>query len=283
MLKPNIGVLLNLSENHLERHGTLSRYLGIKARIFSQQNAEDLAILNADDEMVSSLESNLHSKVLNFGTGESCNARIEYSPTDNVDRIVFDDSSLDLSSCKLYGLHNRSNVAVAALVARELGTSDADIINAVNSFSTLEHRLELVPNNLDRVIINDSKSTTVAACRAAVLATVERYREGKLTIMIGGLAKAGSWKPVIQEFLHFKERLNAVICFGEDGRMLSVLCQDIDMPFLVEAKVETALDQAIESSTSGDIILFSPGCASFDEFRDFEERGNMFKSYVGSI
>ena len=200
-----------------------------------------------------------------------------------VDSIILKDQSIDLSDCKLIGKHNRYNIAVAALVAKEFGVSSEVINSAVNSFSTLEHRMEFVESDLDRLVINDTKSTTVAASVAAIDAVLEKYSDKKISIMIGGLAKAGSWGPVLRELAKSKDRINPVICFGDDGRMLSKLCKDSNIPCLVAPKVEDALKEALETSKSGDVLLFSPGCASFDEFGDFEERGNMLNRMCRGI
>ncbi|MEZ4754472.1 MAG: UDP-N-acetylmuramoyl-L-alanine--D-glutamate ligase [Bdellovibrionota bacterium] len=282
MLKPKVAVLLNISDNHLERHGTIERYVDAKAKMFALQDKTDFTVLNADDPIVAAQASGLNSQVLKFGIKTSLSdkqAEIDYRPAESID-LVRTTLEYDLSRCKLIGRHNKANIAAAILVCEKFGVSKADMLKAIDSFKTLEHRIEEVANNLDRLIINDTKSTTVASSVAAFRASVEKYPDKKISLLLGGRAKAGSWEPVFKIIKESQQQINQIIFFGEDRNMLAKLCEVQELAFVKAPKVAEALKLALETSNSGDLILFSPGCASFDEFGDFEERGNMFKSYV---
>jgi len=287
-LKPKVALLLNISDNHLERHGNLERYLQCKARIFANQDSNDVAVINLDDERVSSLIPKLKAKLLGFTLDlnkfeKREGALISYDLANGLDLITVRINNklqkFDLKAAKLLGLHNRHNMAAAVLAALAFGASAEAIQKVLDTFKTLEHRLELVPSE-SCLIINDSKSTTVASSVAAFKAITQTYPKKKITLMLGGLSKAGSWEPLIKLLSQNQDRLRPVVLFGKDGRILASHCASAEIACSVQPKVKEALQFALSQSAEEDIVLFSPGCASFDEFQDFEERGAYFKKLI---
>jgi UDP-N-acetylmuramoylalanine--D-glutamate ligase len=289
VIKPKVAVLLNLSDNHLERHGTLERYLGAKARVFAQQDSTDYAVLNADDPHARSLIAKMKGRVVLFGADEARlkghdHARIAFDPAKSSDTlkvallgVVYE---FDLSQTGLLGLHNRYDIAAATLGALLLGVPVEGIQRAIHEFTPLEHRLERVEGVSRAIVVNDSKSTTVAAAVAAIESMREVYPERKLTVMLGGLAKAGSWEPVITTLRRHEAFLKPVICFGQDANIISSHCRAGAIPCHSAKTLAAGVALALEQSTPDDVVLLTPGCASFDEFRDFEERGERFKAVV---
>lgn len=289
VIKPKVGVLLNLSDNHLERHGTLERYLAAKARIFSQQEAEDFAVLNADDTHARSLMAKMKGRVVLFGTDEARlkgydHAHITFEPAKGIDiaqiALLGRSYRFDLSKTALLGLHNRYDIGAAALGALIHGVPAEAIQRAIDTFTPLEHRLERVQGVARAIVVNDSKSTTVAASVAAIESMREVYPERKLTVMLGGLAKAGSWEPVIKTLQRHGVGLKPVICFGQDANIISSHCRAGAIPCRSAKTLADGVTLALDQSTAEDVVLLTPGCASFDEFRDFEERGERFKAAV---
>jgi UDP-N-acetylmuramoylalanine--D-glutamate ligase len=186
----------------------------------------------------------------------------------------------DLSQTGLLGLHNRYDIAAATLGALLLGVPVEGIQRAIHEFTPLEHRLERVEGVSRAIVVNDSKSTTVAAAVAAIESMREVYPERKLTVMLGGLAKAGSWEPVITTLRRHEAFLKPVICFGQDANIISSHCRAGAIPCHNAKTLAAGVALALEQSTPDDVVLLTPGCASFDEFRDFEERGERFKAVV---
>lgn len=290
-LKPKVSVVLNLSENHLERHGTMQRYGAAKFRVARLQDSSDLTILNADDPLVRNLGSSVNAKMGYFTSGDIskipngayCWARIDHATStievfDSVNRFV-----LAAGKGRLIGRHNRYNIAAAALAAAYLGVKPETIQTTVDSFEPLEHRVEPVPNRAGVLAFNDSKSTTVAATVAALTTLQDAFPERRIALLIGGLSKAGSWEPLLKLFGETPESFYPVICFGQDGPLLASHCQAAGVPHSVARNLGSAVDVARSLVTDDDIVLLSPGCASFDEFKDFEHRGREFKAMIAKV
>lgn len=289
LIKPRIAMLLNVSDNHLERHGTLERYFRCKARLFSNQTREDYAILNIDDMLVRGLASSIAAQVYGIGCDGNFllshnGALIEYRPSEKIDRITLRMSGhqeiYDLLDSRLLGLHNRYNFAAAVLAARLSGACPEAIKRVIASFETLEHRLEFVEHRSGVLCINDSKSTTVAASVAALKSVCEAYPQSSITLMLGGLAKAGSWDSLMTLIRHHVDNMQPVICFGKDANIVASHCKVHGISFKRAAGLAEAYAQAMRQSVRGSIVLLSPACASFDEFGDFEERGRAFKAMI---
>ncbi len=283
LLKPTVAMLLNISENHLERHGDMNRYLKTKARVFANQDKTDFAVLSADDQRISDLRNEIKSEVLAFtAKADSLKgffgfSQITYQPETKTDIIKYNDEIYHAEKSKLRGLHNRFNIAAAIVACRSQGILPQIIQESIEAFDPLEHRFENC-NEVNAInCIDDSKATTVAASMAALETALNDYPENKITLMIGGLSKAGSWDPLCKLIIKNLQKLNQVICFGKDAGLLANYLKNFKIPYLSAANLEQAVDTAFKNTSQRDVILFSPGCASFDQFGDFEERGREFK------
>lgn len=286
-IKPKVGLLLNISDNHLERHGTLQRYFEAKARLFANQDENDFAVLNVDDAMVIGLAGRVRSQVAGFGKSFAPGNPAFGAAIDSTDRLTLrvagKAETYDVTGSRLLGAHNRYNMASALLAARLMGAQKAALEQALVTFQPLEHRLELLELQSQPLFINDSKSTTVAASVAALRSVVERFPERPVSLLLGGLAKAGSWEPLMTLMSEKQSHLKRSICFGKDGNLLASHCRRHALPYVQAKSLQEAVSLAAGQSSSQDIVLLSPGCASFDQFSDFEERGNVFKSLVRSL
>ena len=295
VLKPAVSIILNLSENHLERHGSLERYGAAKGRVLRLQTSEDLAIVNADDPAVMSLANSCSATLALFGRAALteltkrapiCASIDESNPDGAIIRVSIEGKTelYETRSSALLGAHNRYNMAAAILAARRIGVVPEVIQSSLDSFTPLEHRLEVVVRrDIDRaLIINDSKSTTVAASIAALSTVRRHFPQHRLVIMIGGLSKAGSWEPLLALIKAEGSFIEPVICFGKDGPLLASHCRAQHISCVVAATLRSGADLALESldQLGQGVVLLTPGCASFDEFTDFEHRGTEFKRYV---
>ncbi len=287
-IRPKVGIFLNLTDNHLERHDGFENYFKAKTRLFQNQTYDDFAVLNLDDSRGNELSKMLKSNVLGFGQTVTGNgARISYSPGENVDKIsvTFESESFDIpgTSLRLFGLHNRYNVAAATLASIVLGVPKAKILNSLCNFSSIEHRLEIgIRMDSGGTIINDSKSTTVASSKAAVQSCLEKFRGYKLLLLLGGKAKAGSWDP-LTDVIQKNSNLIEILFFGEDGQLLKETFHQANLSGTYFKTLKDAVYASCGCLKKDTVLLFSPGCASFDEFNNFEERGYFFKSTINKI
>jgi len=292
VMKPRTGVFLNISDNHLERHGTIERYFAAKARLFAHQTGDDTAILNFDDPRIRALAGRIRSRVLALGRDEAAlrgfdSAHITFDPIRGLDAITVRLASgverYELAGTRLLGLHNRYNIAAAILAARVSGISPAAISRGIIGFAPLEHRLEFVSEIATPCVINDSKSTTVAATVAALHSVHEILPGRRVTLMIGGLAKAGSWDPLMKALHSRRADMAPVVCFGQDANLLASHCRSAGVPGVTAPSLRAGVEVALSGMSPDGVLLLSPGCASFDEFGDFEERGRVFKELARAV
>lgn len=295
VLKPNVSVVLNLSENHLERHGSLERYAAAKSRCLQLQDGSDVAVLNADSPSALNMSRSTRASISLCGRKplEELLERAKNAASISTDASVAEGGCITasiaghsevyaLNECALFGAHNRSNLAAAILAARSLGAPQAAVQQAISTFAPLEHRLEVVSRDSARVVVNDSKSTTVASSLAALSAVRSQFPEHRVVLMIGGLSKAGSWDPLLREVASSAPMIEPLICFGKDGPLLASHCRAGKVSCAVATTLREATARALQTlhGIKRGVVLLSPGCGSFDEFKDYEHRGEAFKSYL---
>jgi UDP-N-acetylmuramoylalanine--D-glutamate ligase len=290
-LHPTVAVWLNISDNHLERHGTIDRYLDVKTKVFACQSPNEPAIVNFDDDRVSHVLRSVKGKPVGFGRSEDslkklCSeyAVIELDAAVNKDQIslVFAGNReiYNLDRFPLHGVHNRYDAAAALLAARKSGATVEGCQSVLNRFTGLRHRYQLVDTIGGVAFINDSKSTTVASTCAALASTREQNPKARIHLMVGGMVKAGSWMPLIHLAKGHITEANPIVCFGGDGRIIHNHLLTSGIPSKILMTHRDAFRDTVSRVTSGDIVLFSPGCASFDEFQNFEKRGDAFEKLV---
>lgn len=290
-LNPKISVILNLSENHLERHVTMEQYRSAKALSFQHQSKDGFTILNADDKWLLPLEEKIPSTKVFFGssakTETSSNyAKVIYNPSSQKDEVIlkFQDklTHFDTSKARLLGEHARFNFAAASIAAILMSASDKAIQEVINTFPGLQHRMERVQTKSDIFAINDSKSTTVASTVAALNSLRRAYPKNPICLLIGGKVKIGSWEPLAKAIKEsaIDRLLTRVVCFGGDGQLIYQDLENMGVKSSLAKNVSGGVSMACDWIRAGEIILFSPGCASFDEFLNFEERGTFFKEII---
>jgi UDP-N-acetylmuramoylalanine--D-glutamate ligase len=272
--RPNISVFLNLTPDHLDRHGTFEAYGAAKARIFENQTEADSAVLNADDPATTALVPT-RPRAYWFSRKQ----RVAQGAFVRGKEIIFrhegaEETILKLEDIPLPGSHNVENVLAAVVAARLAGAEPAAIAKGVRSFAGVEHRLEFVAEIGGVRFYNDSKATNVDATLKALDAF-----PGRILIILGGKDK-GSDYTLLQAPLREKAILALLI-----GAAANKIEKQIAGRVAIERAetMERAVETAAHAARSGDVVLLAPACASFDQFQNYEHRGRVFKELVHQL
>jgi UDP-N-acetylmuramoylalanine--D-glutamate ligase len=270
--RPHVAALLNLSPNHLDRHLNFEAYAAAKAQIFRNQTQDDYAILNADDENVMKLAPSLRSQKIYFSRQKELGNGVFVSRGTVIYRVQnLEAGLLRTSDVRLRGDFNLENVLAAAAAACVMGADFGSIRRAVQEFGGVEHRLEFVREVGSVDFYNDSKATSVDAA-AKALSTFE----GGVHLILGGKDKGAPYTPLRNLM---KDRVREVLVIGAaQERIVSDLAGTVDI--VESGDLETAVRTAFERARPGDVVLLAPACSSFDQFENFEHRGQVFKMLV---
>ncbi len=273
--RPRVAAVLNITPDHLSRHGDMQGYRAAKARIFMNQSPEDFLVLNADDPRLVSLMGLTEGLEMYF----SLRGTVETGAFARQGRVKlsWDGTVTDLLAVEelaLPGGHNTANALAAASMARALGLQAGQMREGLRTFAGVPHRLEEI-RTLDGVrYVNDSKSTNIDSLRVALEAET-----GPLVLIAGGRPKEGDYAELREAV---RSRARAVLAIGEASAMLSRAWSD-GLEVVRLPDLRAALARARELASSGDTVLLSPGCASFDQYRNFEERGEHFRRLVEGL
>jgi UDP-N-acetylmuramoylalanine--D-glutamate ligase len=273
---PECAVLLNVTPDHLDRHGSFDDYLSAKLRIFANQGNDDLAVFNASDRALHGLDLGGCARRVAYCRGADPECEVSLSDQG----VIFAGSQplLEATELRLLGPHNTDNAMAAAAAALGMGIDREAVAVGLKTSEGVPHRLERVAELGGVVYVNDSKATNVAAAAAAL-----RSFEGGVRAILGGSMKGGGFEELVEPV---RERCVACYLIGEAAE---VLARDLEP--VREAGVELrrcdGLPGAVESAAAdahpGEVVLLAPACASFDAYRDFEERGEHFRSLVGTL
>jgi UDP-N-acetylmuramoylalanine--D-glutamate ligase len=245
--RPHVAVLLNLEPDHLDRHGSLDAYRAAKLRIFENQDGSDVAVVP-----------------VGFDDIPGRARRIEFEPSDELP-----------AEPRIPGAHNRENAAAATAAAQALGIDDARIAEALESFPGVAHRLEPVAEAGGVRFVNDSKATNTAAARRAVAAY-----DGPLHMILGGRGKGESYAELA---LDMAGRVRRAYLIGETAKEIGTALELAGVDHELSGDLETAVRSAANNAHAGEIVLLAPACASYDQFHDFEERGEAFRRIVAEV
>jgi UDP-N-acetylmuramoylalanine--D-glutamate ligase len=266
---PWIAVLLNFSADHLDRHATVGEYAAAKARIFANQAAGDWAVLNADDPPSLELAAGTHAQRLHFSMEDTPVDGIVLAGGTIVRRTSRGDQPLvPLSSVRLLGRHLVADVLAASAVAWLAGVPGEAMTRAVEGFTGLEHALEPVAEVAGVRFVNDSKATNIEAARRAI----ESFGSG-LVAIVGGRFKGGDFGDLLEPLL---ARQATVVAIGEARDRVRAAFEG-KLPVLSAEDMRSAVRQAFTAAQPGSTVVLAPACASFDMFRDYAERGRVFK------
>ncbi len=270
----NIAVMLNITPDHLDRHGTFKKYAAAKARILENQTKEDLAVLNWDDPLVRGFAQQTNARIIYFSLTDGLTTGICLAE----DTIVLKTSSLttkiiDKQDLLLKGNHNLQNVMAATAVALELGMKVNDIKSILRNFSPVKHRQEIVGKFHGILFINDSKGTNPDSSIKAL----QSYEE-PIVLIAGGKNKG---LDMTEFLLEARKRVKSLILVGEAAQELEEKAIDVGIKRILRAKTfEDSVQKAIAEAQSGDVVLLSPACTSWDMFKSYEIRGELFSRLV---
>jgi UDP-N-acetylmuramoylalanine--D-glutamate ligase len=272
--RPDIGVLLNLTSDHLDRHKTLEAYGAAKARLFEKQTELDAAVLNLDDELAQKFQPT-KSQVFWF----SRKSVVSQGACVRGDEILVlrgktEEFVMNLNEIPLPGAHNVENVLAAVTASRLAGVAAGTIGNAVRDFHGVEHRLEFVQEIGGVRYYNDSKATNVDATLKALDAF-----PGRILVILGGKDK-GSDYTVLQKSLR-KKAILALLIGAASNKIENQIAGSVKIERT--GTLDRAVQVAAHSAQPGDIVLLAPACASFDQFQNYEQRGRVFKDLVRAI
>ncbi len=269
--RPRCSVLLNITEDHLDRYPNFKAYIQAKLRIFENQTIEDWAVLNRDDPLVMGSLDKISGKKLFFTLGKA----IEEGAFSNGEEIVLRMNSLEerysLREVPLKGVHNIENMMAAILAARLFGCSPRTIQKALERFQGLEHRLEFVREVGGIRFYNDSKGTNVGS----VVKSLQSFSE-PVILIAGGKDKKTDLSP-LKDLI--QKRVKRLILIGEARERMAQELGSFTETLKAES-LEEAVSLAYQTSRPGEVVLLSPACSSFDMFKDYRERGNIFKELV---
>ncbi len=281
---PKIAVVLNVTPDHLDRHRTLEVYVNAKSRIFENQNQNDFAVLNADDATCVAMASRVRAQAFWF----SRQKEVKQGVWVRDGNILFRDGTrfqkpagreiMQLSEIPLKGAHNLENVLAAVCAGALMGCTPDKIRQAVRNFKAVEHRLEFVTSLRGVDYYNDSKATNVDA----TIKALESF-PGNIHLILGGKDK-GSDYSVLNQLL--RQRVKRVYTIGAAAAKIEsqIISQKAGGPELVHAEtLENALRKASAVAEPGDVVLLAPACASFDQFKSYEHRGQTFKETVRGL
>jgi UDP-N-acetylmuramoylalanine--D-glutamate ligase len=269
--RAHIGLALNVTQNHLDRHHTFANYAAAKGRLFETQRAGDFAVLNADDPVCAGYAARTRATPQWF----SSTHKVTPGASLCSDKLVLDGKLLmDAAEIPIRGRHNIENVLAASIAAARAGVGRAAIAAAVATFRAVEHRLEFVRNVHGIDFYNDSKATSVDATLKAVDAFA-----GGLWVILGGKDKGLDYSLLRRPLA---EKAHAALLIGAAaGKIASQL--EGAVPLVEAGTLEAAMDYALRQGHPGDTVLLAPACASFDQFSSYEHRGEVFKSLVRQL
>lgn len=264
---PDIAVMTNLSEAHIDFLKSYENYKRVKGKIFKNQTKDDVAILNIENEDVINLTKDIKSTVKYFSSKDVINGC--YIKDNAI--YYYDEKIVDLSDVKLVGNHNYENIMASIMVVKELNIDNEAINKVLTTFTGVEHRLEFVKEVNKRSFYNDSKATNIKSTQIA-LATFNR----PTILILGGMERH-------QDFFELKDymcNVKLIVCYGENKNRIKEFGDTLMIETVVVDNLREAVSKAYELSSENDVILLSPASASWDQYKCFEDRGTEFKNEV---
>jgi UDP-N-acetylmuramoylalanine--D-glutamate ligase len=274
---PHIAVVLNITPDHLDRHGSFENYVAAKTRITERQGAADFLVLNAEDKTTQMVAAKTKAQIYWF----SGRRPIKQGAFVHGESIVFvaregakAEPVMPVSEIHLKGSHNVENVLAAVCAARLAGISPEVIRRAVGDFKAVEHRLELVKTVHGVEFYNDSKATNVDAAMKAVASF-----GGGIHLILGGKDKDSDYG-TMSDLL--KERVKVVYTIGSAAEKIERQLHGV-VKMVQAGTMQTAVQEAAKAAVAGDVVLLSPACSSFDQFENYEHRGRVFRQIVDGL
>ena len=267
---PYIGVLTNIFEAHLDMFGTRDYYNENKVRLFQNHTKDNVAIINHDNEDAYRITKNIKSTKKYFSSSNKIDGA--YLKDDTI--YYYDEPIIKTKDIKLQGKHNYENIMCAIMIAKELNIKNDIIIKVLKEFSGVEHRIEYsgTINGVD--FYNDSKATNVTSTQIALSA----FKKPTILIL-GGLDRGHSFEGLTP----YMNNVKLVCSLGQTNKRIKEYCDKINIDCIVHDTLKEALNSAYKNAKEGDVVLLSPACASWDQYKCFEDRGTEFKEIVKEL
>jgi len=269
--RPHVAALLNLFDAHIDYHGTVEEYIAAKANIFHRQTKDDFLVYNAADSRVVNVIESAKAQLVPFSIlhplhdGAWVDEEFLYFKKEQI---------IALKDIVLVGDHNKENILAAVAIASLMGATKAGIRDVLTIFTGVEHRLQFVANKQHRLFYNDSKATNMLATEKAL----QSFQRPTI-LLAGGLDRGDDFNKLVP----YLDYVKLMVVFGETTNKLEQVCKENNIVVAKVLDVEEAVYVAYEHSEPDDIILLSPACASWDQYKTFEERGNKFIQAVHTL
>jgi UDP-N-acetylmuramoylalanine--D-glutamate ligase len=273
--RPNVGICLNVTPNHMDRYDFFSDYAAAKHRLFMNQTADDVAILNADDEITASWAQGLKANVVLFSTAKELDEGLFLRGNDLICRVQAQEKVLTTrNEMTLRGIHNVQNVLAGLAAGLACGASPDSMRETIANFKAVEHRLEFVKELEGVKFYNDSKATSVDATLKALEALSDG--QGKVVLILGGRGKNAPYEPLAELI---KANVRKLVLIGEDADNIEKQLGNYAEIIRANSMQDT-VEKSFVSAENGDSVLLAPACASFDMFNSYEQRGTVFKETI---
>ena len=267
--KPDIAVMTNLFPAHIDFFGDFDTYKKVKAKIFKNQTGKDIAILNLENDDVLAETSNIKSNKLYFSSKQKTDIYLSNN------KIYYkDEEVLDISIMKIRGIHNVENAMCAIAIAKQLGISNEIIGKVVSRFTGVTHRLEFSGEVNGVKYYNDTEATNIKSTQIALDAFLE-----PTVLILGGLDRGQDFN----ELKDYMKNVKAIIGIGECRERVKEFGDSLGIDTYIYEHLKEGFKKCVEVSTTGDVVLLSPASASWDQYRECEERGDEFKGYVKDL
>lgn len=267
--KPNIAVMTNLFPAHIDFFGDFKTYKQVKTKLFKNQTKDDIAILNLENSDVLEETKNINSKKLYFSSKQKSDIYLKNN------KIYYkDEEILDTSIMKIKGIHNIENVMCASIIAKELNVSNEIIKKVVSSFIGVEHRLEFSGEVNGVKYYNDTEATNIKCTQIALSSFDE-----PIILILGGLERGQDFN----ELKDYMKNVKAIIGIGECRERVKEFGNSLNIDTYIFEHLKEGFKKCVEVATDGDVVLLSPASASWDQYKQCEDRGDEFKKYVKEI
>lgn len=266
---PNVSILTNLVPVHIDFFGTYENYIDHKLRIFMNHNSKNIAIINKSNKDSYESTKDIKSNKVYFSSSEEADCFIKENAI-----YYRDEKIINLNEIRVKGMHNYENIMCAIIATKELGISNETIKEVLNKFTGVEHRIEFVAKINGREFYNDSKATNVKSTEIALNAF-----NTPVILLLGGLDRGHSFEDLKDDLTY----VTHIVCYGETKDRIKEFADECKIDATVVNTLEEATKFAYNISNEGDTILLSPACASWDQFEDFEKRGDTFKETVNTL
>jgi len=276
--RPHIAIITNITPDHLDRYDNdFKQYVASKFRITKNQTADDFLIYDADDPAIKDWlkEYPVNAKLIPFSIEKEVNEGAFLKEDIIVIKLNTEQFTMSISNLRLQGKHNVKNTMAGALASQLLNVRSQSIKDSLANFEGAEHRLENVQKVNGVQFINDSKATNVNAAFYAL-----ECMEQPTVWIVGGVDKGNDYEDLLPLV---REKVKAIVCLGEDNEKLKAVFYNVVDMMIETAGAEEAVKVAYKLSQTGDTVLLSPACASFDLFENYEDRGRQFKNAVRSL